>query len=886
MHCLGIRTQPKIMDVDPEAIEQYDLYCLVDRLFYDAPHAGETGEPDFTVVGRRFPEGWVHHADETWLYFAPPMAPTPQQGWKIHVSSSLPDADRTLETVWDYCVSRGIPFKYLRSRPVMIMLNSKAAFRGSSGKLVTIYPADDAQLQTILEELDALLDGVQGPYILSDLRYGKGPLFVRYGGFMERYCLSDTGTRVLALENADGELVPDVRGPVFALPDWATMPEFLQPHLAARNSVSVEDIPYQVESAVHFSNGGGVYLAKDKRTDKHVVLKEARPHAGLDAIGRDAVARLLHERDILERLAGLDVVPGLLDYFQLGDHHFLVLEHIDGSPLQRLIVNKYPLTHPDPPKDELARYTQWALGMMERVEQAIAAFHERGVVFGDLHPDNILVSVDDRMVLIDFEVSTLVEDESRSTLAHPGFQPPAERTGADADRYALACMHLHLFAPQTTVQLNMNLAKAAQLGSVVGDVFPTPDQAKATTRAVDTVLGRHKKERTSFDEVPMPGAAPWVELRDALRTAIVASATPERTDRLFPGDPMQFFPGGGINLATGAAGVLFALDATGAGRFPEYEDWLLKHAVEPAADTPAGFYDGLHGVAFVLDQLGHRQEALDIVERSLALLDDNLELGLRSGLAGIGLNLMHLGDRAGESKLLDLADRIVAVTADRLGEPMDVPEISGGGFARAGLMYGSSGLALLFVRAYERTGDSALLDHATTAIYQDLRRCIRGEDGTLQVNQGWRTLPYLDEGSAGIAIALARYLRHRRDEDLTADLRDLSAVARAGYFVQSGLFAGRASMLAMVGALRRGGFLPDGDDSADLLIRGLRWHAMTHAGGLAFPGDQLLRLSMDFATGTAGVLFALGTVEHSAPVYLPFFGPPGTGGRSEYPSND
>ena len=28
------------------------------------------------------------------------------------------------------------------------------------------------------------------------------------------------------------------------------------------------------------------------------------------------------------------------------------------------------------------------------------------------------------------------------------------------------------------------------------------------------------------------------------------------------------------------------------------------------------------------------------------------------------------------------------------------------------------------------------------------------EDGTMQVNQGWRMLPYLDEGSVGIALVL------------------------------------------------------------------------------------------------------------------------------------
>ena len=115
---------------------------------------------------------------------------------------------------------------------------------------------------------------------------------------------------------------------------------------------------------MQFSNGGGVYLGRDTRTDEQVVLKEARPHAGLDAAGRDAVTRLAHERDMLERLAGLDSVPELLDYFTLGEHHFLVQEFIDGNPLQRLLVRKYPLTRATCDQETLAEYTRWVLDML------------------------------------------------------------------------------------------------------------------------------------------------------------------------------------------------------------------------------------------------------------------------------------------------------------------------------------------------------------------------------------------------------------------------------------------------------------------------------------------------------------------------------------------
>ena len=52
-------------------------------------------------------------------------------------------------------------------------------------------------------------------------------------------------------------------------------------------------------------------------------------------------------------------------------------------------------------------------------------------------------------------------------------------------------------------------------------------------------------------------------------------------------------------------------------------------------------------------------------------------------------------------------------------------------------------------------------------------------------------------------------------------------------------------------------------------VRRLAWHALTYGGQLAFPGEQLLRLSMDLATGTAGVLLALGSALHDEPVHLP-----------------
>jgi serine/threonine protein kinase len=841
------------------AQESYEFYCLADRTFYETPANRGAQHPDFALCAREAPDGWQHVPGETWMHYAPPDLRLPPQGWKIHVSARLADVERTLEAVWDYCVPRGIAFKFLRNEPVLVMVNSKAAPRGSSGKLVTIYPADEAQLELVLKELDVVLDGVRGPYILSDLRYGEGPLFVRYGAFVSRYCLSPTGERVLAIEDDQGRLVPDHRAPTFSVPPWITLPAFLQPQLDARNAVTTNDLAYTIEGVIQFSNGGGVYVGHHNETGERVVLKEGRPYAGLDMAGRDAVARISHERDILEQLDGLDVVPKLHDYLHLGEHHFLVQEHIDSVSLQRELVRRYPLTHPDATEAEKAEYADWATQMVTKLQEAVDQLHARGVVFCDLHPDNVLLDADGALKLIDFEVATKAEDKARSTLAHPGYAAPPDRQGVDVDRYALACVALGVYAPQATILLNLRPGKAFQLADMITETFPVP---RATIDdAVRTVTGPDATDELA--DLALPGKAEWTDVRAALARAIVASATPERTDRLFPGDIAQFRAGGGIDIATGAAGVLYALAKTGAGRFPEYDDWLRKQTLDTEAGP--GLYDGLHGVAHVLDELGYRQDALDLVDRTLADDWSSRELGLHSGLAGIGLSLLHFDT---EPALRAKAVRVLDLVADRLGDVGDVPEISGGQHARAGLMYGSSGPALLFLEAYERLGDTGLLDLAEIALLQDLRRTVRTDDGMRQVNQGWRTLPYLEEGSAGVALVLERYLRHRPSDELGTVLAELKTVTHCSYYVQPGLFMGRAGLLLTAASL--------GEEQAtvDDLVYGLGWHAMPFEGGLAFPGHQLLRLSMDLATGSAGVLLALGTALHDAPVSLPFLGPP------------
>ncbi len=846
---------------------RYEEHIVADAVFYDALIEA----PNVRRLDVAVPDGWHVAELGDWRHYLPEGVSLPAQGWKVHVSSCVPNAPEVLAAVGEYCVAQRLAFKHLPTVELVFLRNSKSADRSASGKFVTIYPVDEVELTRTLEELGACLAGQPGPYILSDLRWGDGPLYVRYGGFLPRTCTSETGALVPAIEDPAGTLVPDERGPVFRPPAWVELPEILAPHLEARDALTVDELPYRIESALHFSNGGGVYRGVELESGTPVVLKEARPHAGLSGEDRDAIVGLESEHAVLRRLEGLAEVPTVFGLHTVGAHRFLALEDVDGDDLNQLVVRRHPLLGPEPPQEDVAEYTEWAVTMCERVEAAVRSVHERGVVIGDFHPRNVLVRPDGRIVLIDWETATGPDDD-RIGIGAPGFAPPRRVSGTDVDDFALACLRLYVFLPLTRLYL-LAPGKAAEHALAATELFPVPPGFLDTAvQTIERVLDEPARPTGVWGHALTADVAGLATARTSLARAIAATATPERADRLFPGDVQQFaVPGGGLGLAFGAAGVLYALHAAGEAVDPTHVDWLAARATDPPRGTPSGLYDGLHGIAFAFDSLGHDDAAAKVLERALTVdgaAADARPLGLFGGLAGIGLNLAHFAATTGDPALRDASARTIAAVADRLGGEDSVGAVSGGAHPYAGLLRGSSGPALLFLDAYERSGDAAMLDLAARALRQDLRRCLTDRRGGLQVNEGWRSLPYLGDGSAGIGMVLARYLAHRDDEHF----REAAAAARgtsAGiYFAQSGLFNGRAGFVLARGATA------DEDPAIADHVRRLRWHALAHEGELVFPGDQLLRLSLDLGTGSAGVLLALAAAAGEPAAHLPFLPPP------------
>jgi class III lanthionine synthetase len=150
---------------------RYEPYILADRIFYDSPQRWRVPGGNFPVGTLEPPPGWESVHQGPWVSWLPPHTILPPQGWKIHVSACLRNAEEILGIVRDYCVQQRIAFKFLRNKGLILAFNTKYAARESSGKFMTLYPVDEAGLRRTLEELNEALGGREG-----------GSSLVRVGG--------------------------------------------------------------------------------------------------------------------------------------------------------------------------------------------------------------------------------------------------------------------------------------------------------------------------------------------------------------------------------------------------------------------------------------------------------------------------------------------------------------------------------------------------------------------------------------------------------------------------------------------------------------------------------------------------------------------------------
>jgi serine/threonine protein kinase len=831
------------------------IFCLADQVHFDVPERLDDGNSHFGLASGALPAGWTRQGEGIFVTILPPGGLNVEQGWKIHISSVAATAEEVLDIAAKWFLAHDIAFKFVRSAQLGRMINSKHWPRSSSGKFITAYPENEAIAVGALRHLGAALAGFAGPYVLTDVRCGKGPVFTRYGAFRRLELHLDDGSVVPAIRAPSGALVEDKRMPVFQLPDFVTMPDDIR-DLVDPTTGGLDDFPYSIDSSILFSNAGGLYLGTCKATGERVVVREARPHAGLDANHDDAICRLRAERAILSALEGHPALPRLLFYATVWEHEFLVREMVDLPTLLTEITHRYPLVHPVPVREEIDAYLRWSSSIVDQVEAAIKDIHQRGFALGDLHPDNILVGDDGRVVFIDLECAAPVEGRHVHRMGAPGLHTAAASSPAQADLYALDRLRLMMLMPAMGV-IGLDPRKEQTLRRMVQAEFgssPYLADHRSIAPAPDTI-DADEAARLFTGE-----AADWPALKAALVEGIISRASPDRADILYPGDPQQFTYGP-ATLAYGAAGTILALSAACVPIPQEQIDWLHRAAMSDRGAHGRGLFTGLHGTAFALDRAGETDLAATVLDRAMSR-PAPAEMGFFEGAAGVALNLFHFADRLNDERLRTQALQSVRAMAARIAQNDAV-------IGPAGLFDGYSGIALALLAAFEASGEAALLDAAEDCLRRDLAAGAFHADGTFQLRAGTKNLLYFDGGSTGVGFVLLKFLQYRSDAEFEAIVDAILWGCNAPFVFQPGLFQGRLGLTAFAVSAQRARPCATACNIPDQ-VRRLGWHAISANGSLGLPGSRLIRASTDLATGASGALLVLTSAFEDCDSAFPF----------------
>lgn len=186
---------------------------------------------------------------------------------------------------------------------------------------------------------------------------------------------------------------------------------------------------YKVLKRLGVGGQGTAYLCRDEINNCNIVLKETIVPAYADrALREQALKGFEKEAKILETL-DCDGIVKLKDYFFEDHRGYIGLEHIDGQNLRQLIEEHGAVS------EERARHL--AVQMCE----ILSYLHERSIIHRDFTPDNLILTADDKLKLIDFNVAQIQQVGTTGTIAGKhSYLPPEQFRGkatCQSDIYAM-----------------------------------------------------------------------------------------------------------------------------------------------------------------------------------------------------------------------------------------------------------------------------------------------------------------------------------------------------------------------------------------------------------------------------------------------------------------
>ena len=233
---------------------------------------------------------------------------------------------------------------------------------------------------------------------------------------------------------------------------------------------------------------GVVYKARDTVLGRPVALKVMTSNLADNAEVRE---RFLREARSVSNLQHANIVV----VHELGEHDgnpYIVMEYLDGEPLERTIRNRTPLT------------VLQKIDIILQVAKALQYAHEKGVVHRDVKPGNIMLLRDGSVKVVDFGIAHLADQTITRTgmvLGTVAYMSPEQLNGQPVDArtdifslgivfYLLLAGKLPFEGGNTAETMMKILLEPPPRLAQFGDIHPPELQP-----VIDKALAKKKEER-------------------------------------------------------------------------------------------------------------------------------------------------------------------------------------------------------------------------------------------------------------------------------------------------------------------------------------------------------------------------------------------------------
>ena len=159
--------------------------------------------------------------------------------------------------------------------------------------------------------------------------------------------------------------------------------------------------PYEISALIGAGGMGEVYKARDTRLNRDVAIKVLPASFAAD---RERLRRFEQEAQSVAALSHANI----LAVYDIGQHNgtsYLVSEFLDGESLRELQARGIP-SH------------RKSIGYAIQIAHGLAAAHSKNIAHRDLKPDNIFITRDGRVKILDFGLAKLIASNTHHAVSH------------------------------------------------------------------------------------------------------------------------------------------------------------------------------------------------------------------------------------------------------------------------------------------------------------------------------------------------------------------------------------------------------------------------------------------------------------------------------------